>query len=179
MGESRNAYRVLVGRAEGKRPLGRPRRRWEDNIKIDLRELGYDDKEWINLAQDRDQWRAYMRAAMNLRDDNNALSESAMRISYKICHKIAKKLKTFNEGEFIKRCLIILADELCPQQVGEVEAIRLSRRTVVRRLQYVRMGYPVTIFYCKIHVDQTKKKKKKNKKKKRKVKTKIEVQGYW
>ncbi|KAJ4438792.1 hypothetical protein ANN_14743 [Periplaneta americana] len=50
-------------------------------------------------------------------DGNNALSESAMRISYKICHEIAKKLKTFNEGEFIKRCLIILADELCPQQV--------------------------------------------------------------
>ncbi|KAJ4435034.1 hypothetical protein ANN_23607 [Periplaneta americana] len=73
-----------------------------------------------------------------LKDDNNALSESAMRISYKIFHEIAKELKTFNEDEFIKRCLIILADELCPQQVGEVEAIRLSRRTVVRRLQYGR-----------------------------------------
>ncbi|KAJ4450282.1 hypothetical protein ANN_01702 [Periplaneta americana] len=67
MGESRNAYRVLVGRPEGKRPLGRPRRRWEDNIKMDLREVGYDDREWINLAQDRDRWRAYVRAAMNLR----------------------------------------------------------------------------------------------------------------
>ncbi|KAJ4439272.1 hypothetical protein ANN_07392 [Periplaneta americana] len=58
MGESRNAYGVLVGRPEGKRPLGRPRRRWEDNIKMDLREVGYDDRDWINLAQDRDQWRA-------------------------------------------------------------------------------------------------------------------------
>ncbi|KAJ4430978.1 hypothetical protein ANN_19571 [Periplaneta americana] len=67
MGESRNAYRVLVGRPEGKRPLGRPRRRWEDNIKMDLREVRYDDREWINLAQDRDQWRAHVRAAMNLR----------------------------------------------------------------------------------------------------------------
>ncbi|KAJ4447853.1 hypothetical protein ANN_09861 [Periplaneta americana] len=67
MGESRNSYRVLVGRPEGKRPLGRPRRRWEDNIKIDLREVEYDDKDWINLAQDRDQWRAYVRTAMNLR----------------------------------------------------------------------------------------------------------------
>ncbi|KAJ4428167.1 hypothetical protein ANN_24182 [Periplaneta americana] len=67
MGESRNAYRVLVGRPEGKRPLGRPRRRWEDNIKMDLREVGYDDRDWINLAQDRDRWRAYVRAAMNLR----------------------------------------------------------------------------------------------------------------
>ncbi|KAJ4447031.1 hypothetical protein ANN_09019 [Periplaneta americana] len=67
MDESRNAYRVLVGRPEGKRPLGRPRRRWEDNITMDLREVEYDDREWINLAQDRDQWRAYVRAAMNLR----------------------------------------------------------------------------------------------------------------
>ncbi|KAJ4442686.1 hypothetical protein ANN_04275 [Periplaneta americana] len=67
MGESRNAYRVLVGRPEGKKPLGRPRRRWEGNIKMDLREVGYDDREWINLAQDRDQLRAYVRAAMNLR----------------------------------------------------------------------------------------------------------------
>ncbi|KAJ4443813.1 hypothetical protein ANN_05594 [Periplaneta americana] len=67
MGESRNAYRVLVGRPEGKRPLGRPRRRWEDNIKMDLREVGYDDREWIYFAQDRDQWRVYVRAAMNLR----------------------------------------------------------------------------------------------------------------
>ncbi|KAJ4428714.1 hypothetical protein ANN_25707, partial [Periplaneta americana] len=69
MGESRNAYRVLVGRPEGKRPLGRPRRRWEDNIKMDLREVGYDDRDWINLAQDRDRWRAYVRAAMNLRSE--------------------------------------------------------------------------------------------------------------
>ncbi|KAJ4437296.1 hypothetical protein ANN_17434 [Periplaneta americana] len=67
MGESRNEYRVLVGRPEGKRPLARPRRRWEDNIKMDLREVGYDGRDWINLAQDRDQWRAYVRTAMNLR----------------------------------------------------------------------------------------------------------------
>ncbi|KAJ4426321.1 hypothetical protein ANN_27135 [Periplaneta americana] len=67
MGEFRNAYRVLVGRPEGKRPLGRPRRRREDNIKIDSREVGYDDRDWINLAQNRDQWRAYVMAAMNLR----------------------------------------------------------------------------------------------------------------
>ncbi|KAJ4437783.1 hypothetical protein ANN_13721 [Periplaneta americana] len=59
MGESRNAYRVLVGRPEGKRPLGRPRRRWEDNIKMDLREVEYDGRDWINLAQGRDRWRAY------------------------------------------------------------------------------------------------------------------------
>ncbi|KAJ4442834.1 hypothetical protein ANN_04427 [Periplaneta americana] len=59
-GESRNAYIVLVGRPEGKRTLGRPRRRWEDNINMDLTEVGCDDKDWINLAQDRDQWRAYL-----------------------------------------------------------------------------------------------------------------------
>ncbi|KAJ4446545.1 hypothetical protein ANN_13241 [Periplaneta americana] len=81
-----------------------------------------------------------------LADDNNALSESAMRISYKICHKTAKELKTFNEGEFIKRCLIILADELCPQQVGEVEAICLSRRTVVRRLHLLSKNVKVRIY---------------------------------
>ncbi|KAJ4444987.1 hypothetical protein ANN_06786 [Periplaneta americana] len=70
MGEPRNAYRVLAGRPEGKRPLGRPRRRWEDNIKMDLREAGYNGRDWIDLAQDRDQWRAYVRAAMNLRRKN-------------------------------------------------------------------------------------------------------------
>ncbi|KAJ4452284.1 hypothetical protein ANN_03803 [Periplaneta americana] len=79
MGESRNAYRVLVGRPEGKRPLGRPRRRWEDNIKMDLREVGYDDRDWIDLAQDRDQWRAYVRAAMNLRrKDYRSLAEEKL-----------------------------------------------------------------------------------------------------
>jgi hypothetical protein len=57
-------YRILVGKPEGKRPLGRPRRRWVDNIKIDLREIGRDGRDWIELAQDRDQWRALV---MNLR----------------------------------------------------------------------------------------------------------------
>jgi hypothetical protein len=55
-----------VGNPEGKRPLGRPRRRWVDNIKIDLREIGWDRGDWINLAQDRDHWRALMKAVMNL-----------------------------------------------------------------------------------------------------------------
>jgi hypothetical protein len=60
MGEGRGAYRVLVGRPEGKRPLGRPRRRWEDNIKMDLGEIGIDGTNWIRLAQDRVQWRAFV-----------------------------------------------------------------------------------------------------------------------
>jgi hypothetical protein len=54
-GEKRNAYRILVGKPEGKRPLGRPRRRWDDNIKMNLREIGWGGMDWIDLAQDRDQ----------------------------------------------------------------------------------------------------------------------------
>jgi hypothetical protein len=67
MGEKRNAYRVLVGNTERKRPLGRPRRTWVDNIKMDLREIGWDGMDWIDLSQDRDQWRALVNAVMNLR----------------------------------------------------------------------------------------------------------------
>jgi hypothetical protein len=62
-----NAYRILVGKSEGKRPLGRPRGRWVDNIKMDLREIGWDGIDWIDLAQDRDQWRALVNTVMNLR----------------------------------------------------------------------------------------------------------------
>jgi hypothetical protein len=67
MGEGRGVYRVLVGRLEGQRPLGRPRHRWEDNIKMDLRERGIDGANWIQLAQYRVQWRACVNMVMNLR----------------------------------------------------------------------------------------------------------------
>jgi hypothetical protein len=64
--EVRGAYNILVGRLEGRRPLGRPRRRREDNIKMDLREIGFGDVDWIHLAQDRDGWRALVNTVMNL-----------------------------------------------------------------------------------------------------------------
>jgi hypothetical protein len=67
IGEGRGAYRILVGRPEGRRPLGRPRRRWEDNIKIDLQEVGWGGMNWIDMAQDRDRWRVLVSAIMNLR----------------------------------------------------------------------------------------------------------------
>jgi hypothetical protein len=66
-GKGRGVYRVLVGRSEGKRPLGRPRRKWEDNIKMELRETEIDGANWIQLAQDRVQWRACVNTVMNLR----------------------------------------------------------------------------------------------------------------
>jgi hypothetical protein len=67
MGEGRSVYRGLVGRPEGKKPLGRPRRRWENNIKLELREIRIDGANWIRLAQDRAQWRAFVTTAVNLR----------------------------------------------------------------------------------------------------------------
>ena len=67
MGEERGVYRVLVGKPECKRPLGRPRRRWVDNIRIDLQEGGCGYMDWIGLAQDRDRWRVLVSAVMNLR----------------------------------------------------------------------------------------------------------------
>jgi hypothetical protein len=65
MGDGRGVYRVLGGRPEGKRPLGRPRRRWEDNIKMDLMEIGIDGTNWIRLAQDRVHWRAFVNTVIN------------------------------------------------------------------------------------------------------------------
>jgi hypothetical protein len=69
--EKRNAYRILIGKPEGKKPLGRPRRRWEDNIRMDLREIGWGGMDWIDLPQDRDQWRALVNTVMNLRVPEN------------------------------------------------------------------------------------------------------------
>ena len=67
MGQRRGVYRILVGKPEVKRPLGRPRRRWEDNIKMDLQEVGCGGVGWMELAQDRDRWRALVNAVVNIR----------------------------------------------------------------------------------------------------------------
>jgi hypothetical protein len=67
MGGKRNIYRILVGKPEGKRPLGSPTRRWVNNIKMDLREIGFDGMIWIDVIHDRDQWRALVNTVMNLR----------------------------------------------------------------------------------------------------------------
>jgi len=72
MGEERGLYRVLVGKPEGRRPVGRPRRRWLDNIRLDLQEVGCGYMDWIGLAQDRDRWRTVVSAVMNLRVLRNA-----------------------------------------------------------------------------------------------------------
>ncbi|KAJ4448897.1 hypothetical protein ANN_00289 [Periplaneta americana] len=124
MGESRNAYRVLVGRPEGKRPLGRPRRRWEDNIKMDLREVGYDDRDWINLAQDRDQWRAYVRAAVNLRINEN-------------------KTKTMVVGRQMKKENLRILNEAV-EQVDSYEYLRCSIRNNMSCCQEVKRRLAMT-----------------------------------
>jgi hypothetical protein len=67
MGEKRNAYRLLMGNPEGKSPLGRPRRGWVDNIRMDLGEVGWGDVDWIDLAEDRNRWRALVNSVLNLR----------------------------------------------------------------------------------------------------------------
>jgi hypothetical protein len=67
MGEKRNAYRLLMGKPEGKRPLGRPRRRWVDHIRMDLGEVEWGDVDWIGLAKDGERWRAFVNSVLNLR----------------------------------------------------------------------------------------------------------------
>jgi hypothetical protein len=87
MGEKGNAYRLLVGRPEGKRPLGIPRHRWVDNIRMDLGEVGWGNVEWIGLAQDRNRWRALVNSVLNLRVPwnagklSNGLTSSGLSVS--------------------------------------------------------------------------------------------------
>jgi hypothetical protein len=65
MGEKKNAYRILVGKLEGRSPLGRPRHRWEDNVRMDLRDIRWGGMDWIDLAYDRDQWKAFVNTVMS------------------------------------------------------------------------------------------------------------------
>ncbi|KAJ4431301.1 hypothetical protein ANN_19898 [Periplaneta americana] len=145
MGESRNAYRVLVGRLEGKRPLGRPRRRWEDNIKMDLREVGYDDRDWINLAQDRDRWRAYVRAAMNLR--------------FKVCNgslyaviRLVDEPREFNLPTLPQRCITYVSEKL-PASTAFI------LKSTYRYVRYAGSGRNVncleTSRICSLHFEET------------------------
>jgi hypothetical protein len=93
MGEKRNAYRLLVGKPEGKRPLGRPRRRWVDNIRMDVGEVGWGDMDCIGLAKDRNRWRALVNSVLNLRVPRNAgklssgLTSSGLSISVQL-HRV-------------------------------------------------------------------------------------------
>jgi hypothetical protein len=90
MGEKRNAYRLLVGKPEGKRPLGRPRCRWVDNIRTDLGEVEWGDVDWIGLAKDRNRWRTLVNSLLNLRVPWNAgklssgLTSSGLSISVQL-----------------------------------------------------------------------------------------------
>jgi superfamily II DNA/RNA helicase len=74
MGEKGNAYTILVGKPEGKRPLGKLRRRWEDNMKMDLREIGRGGMDWINLAEDRDQWRALVNKVTRYKQEEKVMN---------------------------------------------------------------------------------------------------------
>jgi hypothetical protein len=87
MSEKRNAYKILVGKPEGTRPIRRPRRRWDDNIKMDLREIGWSGMDWIDLDQDRDQWRALVNKVMNIRVPQN----------------VGKSLSSCTTGSFSRR----------------------------------------------------------------------------
>jgi hypothetical protein len=89
MGEKRNAYRLLVGKPEGKRPLGRPRRRWVDNNRMDLGEVGWSDVDWIGLAQDRDRRRALVNSVLNLRVPSNAGKLSSGLSSSAQLHRVS------------------------------------------------------------------------------------------
>jgi hypothetical protein len=89
MGEDMIIYKVLLGKPEGKRPLGRPNHRWEDGIKMDLTEIGWGSVEWIQVAQDRDRWRALVNTMMNFRSDamelvRNSICKLSMNTSFQI-----------------------------------------------------------------------------------------------
>jgi len=104
MDEERELYRVLVGKPEGRRPLGRPRRRWVDNIRMDLQDVGCGYMDWIGLAQDRDRWRTLVSAVMNLRVPENAgnfltsckpVSFSRRTLHHGVCKSVSQYIHYF------------------------------------------------------------------------------------
>jgi len=106
MGERRDVYTVLVEEPEGKMPFGRPRCRWEDNIQVDLQEVGYGGMDWIDVAQDRDRWRALVNAVMNLRVTLNARNFLTSLISFSrrtVLHGVSKEPKLTVSEEFVVR----------------------------------------------------------------------------
>ena len=101
MGEGRGVHRVLVGKPEGKRPMGRSRRRWEDNIKMDLQEVGGGCKAWMELAQDRDRWRALVSTVMNfrvpkMRAISRLTAEPVSFLRRTLLHGLSKKIKNLS-----------------------------------------------------------------------------------
>jgi hypothetical protein len=96
-GERRGVYRVLEGKPEGKRPLGRPRHTWDDNIKIDLQEVRWRSKNWIDLAQDRDRWIALLKAAIKPRVPLNGgnLTEELLASQRILLHGVSKQASNF------------------------------------------------------------------------------------
>jgi hypothetical protein len=99
MGEKRNAYRLLVGKPEGRRPLGRPRRRWLDNIKMDLVEVGWGDVDWIGLDQDRGRWRVLVNSIVNLRVPQNAGKLSSVLTT----RDLSSSVQLHGVSSFVKR----------------------------------------------------------------------------
>jgi hypothetical protein len=107
MAEKRNGYRLLVGKPEGKRPLGRPRRRWMDNIKMDLLEMGLSVAGWIGLTQDRYRWRALVNSVMNLRVPENAGN-------YRVAAQLVASRVVVSSTELVSYTIIILHISLKP-----------------------------------------------------------------
>ena len=103
MGEGRGVHRVMVGKPEGKRPLGRPRRRWEDNIKMDVQEVGGGCGDWMELAQDRDRWRALVSMVMNFRVPKmrgiSSLTAEPVSFSRTLLHGVSTYVSKCDSGK--------------------------------------------------------------------------------
>jgi hypothetical protein len=113
MGEKRNVYRLLVRKPEGSRPLGRPRRRWLYNIRMDLGEVGWGDVDWIALALDRDRWRALLSSVLNLRAPQNAGKLSSVQTSrdlsssahlHSVSYEVVWSIMSFKTRRFLTFC---------------------------------------------------------------------------